>query len=69
MGTPTGNPGNFGRAAGTRFLIDERDVGGGTSHIESDDAVEPAAAGAGRGPYYASGRSGENGAYGFAGGG
>ena len=68
-GDADGEAGDLGVGGGFDFAFDERDVGGGASHVEGDDAVEAAGAGGGGGADDASGGAGEDGADGFAGGG
>ena len=68
-GDADGKARDLGVGGGFDFAFDERDVGGGASHVEGDDAVEAAGAGGGDGADDASGGAGEDGADGFAGGG
>src|SRR5258707_1471242 len=50
-----------------RFAVDERDVGGGASHVEGDDLAEATEARGGGGSDDSAGRAGEHGAHRFAG--
>ena len=68
-GDADGKADDLGVGGGGDGAFDERDVGGGASHVEGDDAIEAAGAGGGGGADYASGGPGEHGAHGFAGGG
>src|SRR5450631_1776629 len=62
-----GEAGDLGVSGGCDFAFDEGDVGGGASHVESDDAIEAAGPGGGGGADDTSGGAGKNGADGFAG--
>ena len=68
-GNADGRPSDLSVGGSVDRTFDERDVGGGASHVEGDDAVEAAGAGGGGGADHASGGAGEDGANGLAGGG
>jgi len=68
-GDADGETGDFGLACCGDDAFDQGDIGGSASHVEGDDALEAAGAGAGGSADYASRRAGENGADGLAGGG
>src|SRR5579871_1727798 len=54
-GDADGKSGNLGIRGSFGFAFDERDVGGGASHVESDNIFEATGAGAGEGADNASG--------------